>query len=52
MDREESIRERQRLYGSKRVRMIPKGDPDDKPETEDTTKEDWVCIVIVEISPP
>jgi len=33
MDREEAIRERQRLYGSTRIRMIPKRD---KPENEES----------------
>ena len=40
MEGEDAIRERQRIYGSIRIRMIPKRDPDDKPKPAGTTKED------------
>lgn len=40
LEPEEARRERQRVYGSTRIRMIPKRYPDGTPEAEDTAKED------------
>ena len=39
MDRDESIRARKRLYGSTRIRMIPKQDPEDSGSSGDMPQE-------------
>ena len=40
MSREEAIRERQRIYGSTRIRMIPKRDPEEQADEDESAKKD------------